>query len=119
MLLAPLPTNPEAAGDVTRTQCRFQRACQQDNQLDLLYRHRTGDGSQPPSRPGSSLMTGDVSVIVTCIFGSVQDVRTMAASATEPVTSYFSGVTTWETERRFLFHFLFDQPGAKYHQVSE
>lgn len=38
-------------------------------------------------------MTGEVSVMVTCIFGSVEDVRTMAASWTDPFTSYFSGVT--------------------------
>lgn len=49
---------------------------------------------QPPSRPASSRMTGDVSVIVTCIFGSLQDVRMMAASWMDPFTSYFSGVTT-------------------------
>lgn len=38
-------------------------------------------------------MMGEVSVIVTCIFGSVQDVRMMAASWMDPLTSYFSGVT--------------------------
>lgn len=53
-------------------------------------------GFQPPSRPVSSLMTGEVSVIVTCISGSVQDVRMMAASWIDPFTSYFSGVTTWK-----------------------
>lgn len=53
-----------------------------------------GGGFQPPSRPFSSLMTGEVSVIVTRIFGSVPDVRMIAASSAQPLTSYFSGVTT-------------------------
>lgn len=56
--------------------------------------------SQPPSRPVSSLMTGEVIVIVTCIFGSVQDVRMIAASWIDPLTSYFSGVTIWKKWRR-------------------
>lgn len=43
-------------------------------------------------------MTGEVSVIVTCILGSAQDVRMMAASWMEPFTSYFSGVTTWKMQ---------------------
>ena len=52
---------------------------------------------QPPSWTPSSLMTGDVRVMVTCILGSEQEVRMMAASWTEPFTSYFSGVTTCRT----------------------
>ena len=50
---------------------------------------------QPPSRPFSSLMTGEVNVMVTCIFGSLQDVRMIAASWIDAFTSYFSGVTIW------------------------
>lgn len=61
-------------------------------------------GFQPPSRPLSSRMTGDVSVIVTCILGSAQAVRTMAASSMDPFTSYFSGVTTWKAHKHLVRH---------------
>ena len=47
-------------------------------------------------------MTGDVRVMVTCILGSEQEVRMMAASSTEPFTSYFSGVTTCRTATNVL-----------------
>ena len=98
--------------------------CQQDSALQGVNKHTETDfiereqkdkkggamgkavmDSQPPSRPGSSLMTGEVMVIVTCIFGSVHDVRMIAASWTDPLTSYFSGVTIWKKWRRGRKHY--------------
>lgn len=43
----------------------------------------------------SSLMTGDVSVMVTCIFGSIFEVIIMAESGMQHFTSYFSGVVAY------------------------
>lgn len=50
--------------------------------------------SQPPSLMFSSRMTGDVSVIVTCILGSTHEFKIIAASGTAHLISYFSGLIT-------------------------
>lgn len=49
---------------------------------------------EPPSLMFSSRITGDVKVMVTCIFGSTQEFKIIAASCTAHFISYFSGLIT-------------------------